>query len=110
MRWFTDSEAQAIEDNLTGYRDSQSLAEFRRIFPLSHPDRTDLSSPDRTDLAAPAHSGFTRTVLALNSAGVDWRDAQWAAGEATCRLPQDSSFETILKTAREILEAYRHAA
>lgn len=101
MRW-TDSEAQAIEDNLTGYRDSQSLMEFRRIFPLSYPDRTDSS--------APAHSGFTRTVLALNSAGVDWRDAQWAAGEATCRLPQDSSFETILKTAREILEAYRHAA
>lgn len=82
-----------IEDNLTGYR-SQSLAEFRRIFPLP----------------TPAHSGFTRTVLALNSSGVDWRDAQWAAGEATCRLPQDSSFETILKTAGEILEAYRHAA
>ena len=94
MRW-TDSEAQAIEDNLTGYRDSQSLAEFRRIFPLP---------------ATSAHSGFTRTVLALNSAGVDWCDAQWAAGEATCRLPQDSSFETILKTARQILEAYRHAA
>lgn len=93
MRW-TDSEAQAIEDNLTGYRDSQSLAEFRRIFPLP----------------TPGHSGFTRTVLALNSAGVDWRDAQWAAGEATCRLPQDSSFETIHQTAREILEAYRHAA
>lgn len=90
MRWFTESEAQVIDDNLTGYRDSQSLAEFRRIFPR--------------------HSGFTRTVLALNNSGVDWKDAQWAAGEATCRLPQDSSFETIHQTAKDILEAYRHAA
>ena len=90
MRWYTESEAQLIEDNMLGWRDSQSLVAFRQL--------------------CPQHSGYTRTVLKLNDAGVTWETARWAAGEATCRLPEGSSFEAIHQTAKNILEAYRHAA
>lgn len=92
MRWPTEHEAQVIEDNLTGWRDTQSLVEFRRIFPRTQ------------------HSAFTRAVLALNNSGVDFTDAQWAAGQATCHLPEGASFPEVLATAKNILEAYRHAA
>lgn len=86
MNWYTAEEAQTIEDNMTGWRGSESLVKFRAL--------------------CPRHSGFTRAVLALNNSGVPWEQAQWAAGEATIRLEQDASAERITSKAHEILEAY----
>lgn len=88
--FFDDLTAQVVEDNLTGYRDSNSLMAFRKLFPLPTP--------------------FTRTVIRLQEYGFSADDARWAAGEASQRLPEGTQFAEMLELALVILEEYRHAA
>lgn len=90
LHYYTEQESQLIEDNMRGWHGAESLVNFRKL--------------------VPRHSAFNRAVLSLNDAGVDWEAAKWAAGQATCRLPQESTSEEITTTAHEILEAYRDAA
>ena len=81
MRWLTDSEAQCVEDNLIGFRDSRSLAQFRSVFP----------------------SGvFPATVVRLIESGWDADTARWAAGQATMREPEAGVTETV-RLAQRIL-------
>lgn len=77
MRWPTESEAQCIEDNLTGFRDSRSLTQFRGVFPS--------------------------VVVRLAESGLDIDQARWAAGQATMREPE-GGISDIHKSALKILD------
>lgn len=48
-------------------------------------------------------SAYVRLVLRLNDTGIPWRDAQYAAGQATCRLPDEQDIERLLPIALEAL-------
>jgi hypothetical protein len=97
-----ESEAQTIEDNLLGYRDSASLTRFREIFPIQTPRKPPTKASDY-------RNPFVGAVLELNARGIDWREAQWAVGRATSRLEPGAPWEEVLGLAGEILKA-REAA
>jgi hypothetical protein len=59
--------------------------------------------------ASDYRSPFVAAVLELNQRGVDFREAQWAVGQATCRLDPAASWEEVLGLAGEILAQYRAA-
>lgn len=45
---------------------------------------------------------FAGLVLWLNDQGVPWENAQWAAGQATCRYPE-GTWEERVEIAMEVL-------
>lgn len=81
MRWPTQSEAQCIEENLTGFRDSRSLAQFHQVF---------------------LFGVFPGAVVRLAELGWDIDAARWAAGQATMRNPE-AEISDIVKSALAIL-------
>jgi hypothetical protein len=99
---FNESDGWMVEENLRGFRDSASLARFREIFPEQTPRKPVTKAGDY-------RSPFVAAVLDLNSHGVDFREAQWAAGQATCRLEPSATAAEVLALAQNILKA-REAA
>jgi|SRR5580704_12288562 hypothetical protein len=99
----TDDEWAVCENNLgLRFAGSESLRQFRDIFPVQTPRKPATRASDY-------RSPFVAAVLELNQRGVEWREAQWAAGQATCRLDPGADFEQVLGLAVEILKA-REAA
>ena len=84
--YLTPEEAQIFDDNMRGYRDSESLARFREIWPHRAP---------RKDPVQAAALIFANTVVALTERGMDLETARYAAGQATTRLPDGDIHELV---------------